>query len=784
MKRLIVYFFSILLLLIIIASIYVLNINNFKREGSFKLSTNTAPIEIHRDAYGIPYVIAENKADVIRGQGFVTAQDRLFQIEYYRLLIKGTLAEVIGASMLPSDIKMRVLDLPQKAEKGYAYLDQDTKDFLKWYAEGFNEYIKVAKDEFPVELGLLGIEPSPITSLEILSVIHFIGFTHGQDMGDEILKLNLAARTDLGLDTFPLNLNPDRTKPINVQTDSLTIGYSETLDIEPQKINSPLLAAPEFGSNNWAVSPNKSATGQAIVCNDPHLDARLLPGIFHPVGLFCPEFKGVGIAVPGIPGILVGRNEFVAFGVTNAYGDSQDIFIENTEGDYYFDAGEKLPFEKRKAVIKVKDSTEVEIEIRSTVRGPIISDFDVFEISTTDIISLQWSQDYSKSNSIGVERFLEAKNIFEFREALKGIDNMFFNYTIGDVDGNIAHQTTGLIPQRENWQQVMAKPYNQTFKNFIPKDSMPHTINPSKNWVGTANHDVRPDDYPYYYSMHFSPNYRYLRMREVLDENKKFNAEELWQLILDCKSMQAEKLSPLFVEALNIDDRTKDLAIILKDWNYETEVDEIGVTVYNVLYHYLTSLILNDELPDELEDKFWEQNYYWMQRMDDFILSGHAFIDNRETPEPETLEDLIIEAGIKTKEYLTTELGDNTEEWTWAKIHTVYFASPIRPKGSGKSLLGYEEFPKNGANQTINRGMYLKTKELNFDVGWFSTFRMVADLGDTEKFMGVHSGGNAARILHPYYKSQLETWKNEKWISYWISKDKVLEHSKFKLVLE
>ncbi len=784
-RKVIKYFFLILLLFITSIVVYVSNINNFKREGTFQISKNTAPIEIHRDENGIPYIIAENKADAIRGQGFVTAQDRLFQIEYFRRLIKGQLASVIGTSMLQSDIKMRVLNITQNSKNSYKYLDDTTKNFLQWYCEGFNEYLNVAEDEFPFELGLLNIEPIPLTPLDILNIIHFIGLTHGKNLDDEILSLNLSTQIDWKNDLFPYNINPDRKKPLPLPIDSLSIGFSEKSNVtSSSQLPSYLVTPPEFGSNNWAISASKSKSGKVIVCNDPHLDARLLPGIFHPVGIFCPEFKSVGLSIPGVPGLIVGRNEYVAFGVTNAYGDSQDLFIEKTEGDYYFKNNDKLPMKIRKEIIQIKDSTNVEIQVRSTAQGPILSDFEIFGVKTKDIVSLRWSQALSKNKSLGIERALEAKNVFEFRDALMEIDNMFFNFVIGDVEGNIAHQTTGLVPIKSNGQGAKPQFPDQLINDFIPKKEMPHSINPKKGWVGTANHDTRPDDYPYYYSSHFSPNYRYTRIQEILNKSDTFDANDLWELILDCKNKQAELLTPLFVAALHKKEHTRDLAMILDEWNYTDTIDERGAAVYNVLYTILCGLILNDELPDELEESFWNNGYYWMQRIDDFIVSDHQFIDNTATPEREPLEDLIIEAGIQTKDYLTKKIGKNQDKWTWSEIHTVYFASPLRQKGIGKSILGFEEFPKNGSNQTINRGGYNKTNDLNFETAWFSTFRMVADLNDNEKMMGSLSGGTSSRVFHPYYKSQLKTWKEEKWVPYWISKERVLEYSKFKLVLD
>lgn len=780
--------FSVLLILTLGIGLYIwlIHANHNKADGEFEMTVNEQPIQIHRDAYGTAYVFAESKADVIRGQGFVMGQDRLFQIEFYRAFIHGELASILGPSMLPSDIRMRVLGLLPNAQKNFPILNQASKDFLTWYCEGFNDYLELGKEEYPMELGLLGLEPAPLTPMELMAVIHFIGFNHAQNMGDEILSLNLAARMPNAHELLPLNINPDRSQALLFEQDSLPATVSEQVSIQVQQLIEPLLPAPRLGSNNWAISGEKTATGKPIVANDPHLDARLYPGIFYPIGLFCPEFRGVGAALPGIPGLMCGRSEHVAFGVTNGYGDSQDLYIEQSEGDRYEHQGDLVPYETRTERIQIKDSTEVEIEIRSTIRGPIISDFEVFGIMTKDVVSFRWSQAYAQSSSLGIERMLEATDIHEFRQAIGNMDNMFFNFVFADVHGNIAHQSTGLIPQRSyqagGVPQVVTE--EDSWTGFIPKAELPHMINPDRGWVGTANHDTRPDAYPHYYSSHFSPNFRYMRIAEALNQEKAFDWEDMWELILDCKNMQAEQLTPIFISALKNEEDLQDLADILSDWTYMDKIDEVGPTIYHVLFDELVNLILDDDLPDEIESSFWMNRYYWSQNMHQIILERQAFIDNTDTPEQESLDALIREAGWKAKEKLSALFGPNLQDWTWGAIHTVQFSSPISQSGMTSTFLGAELIPKNGSNETLNRGGYNKDETEIFETEWFSSFRMVADLNDEEKIRGVLSGGSAARMLHPHYKSQLETWKTGGWIPYWFSKDKVIEHAEHTLILK
>ncbi len=775
-----------LLFIISFGFFWIQTINDFKRDGKFQITVNEEPIKIIRDENGIAYVLAENKRDVYRGQGFVMAQDRLFQIEFYRALIKGEAAALVGSSMLSSDIKMRVLNLYGNAERNYQYLDQEAKEVLQWYCEGFNEYLRVAEDEFPVELGLLGIVPKELKPVDIVSVTHFIGLFHSQNMEDEILSLNLSARMDNAAELLPLSVNLDRTKPLGFETLDLSLNGGTPRNAVTQNLPNPLLPYPSLGSNNWAISGAKSQTGKPILANDPHVDARVLPGTFYPVGLICPEFKAVGIATPGIPGLLSGRNEYVSFGITNAYGDSQDLFIESVEDDQYLQDSTLVPFGIRKETITIKDSTEVELEIRSTDRGPIISDFPIFNIMTDDVVSFRWSLAVTESSSLGFDRLLETKDVPSFREALGKMDNMFFNYVIADIEGNIAHQSTGLVPTRTNRAGEVPQVADQadSWTGFIPKNELPNMVNPERGWVGTANHDTRPNDYPYYYSNHFSPFYRYQRLKEYFGTDDKLAPEDLWELIFDVQNMQAETFVPLFIDALNQEGVTKELGSILSNWNQKDDINEVGAAVYNVLYNELLYLSLDDELPDEVEEMYWQNVYYWNQRLDSMLLADHPFIDNNKTPDKETLSDLIVIAGKRTQKILTEKLGDNKDDWTWGKLHTVYFYSPIRQTGFGAEWLGAELLPKQGSNQTLNRGGFVKNREHDFETSWFSSYRMVADMSDDEKVMGVVSGGSSSRILHPYYKSQLQAWKTGEWLPYWFSEEKVLEHVQHELVLE
>ncbi len=787
MKKFLLFLCALLLLVLIVLAIWIPNLNNYKVSGELSLSLFDKPVEIHRDQYGIPYIEAQTELDAFRAQGFVMAQDRIFQVEFYKALIGGRLSSLLGSATIDMDIQMRVLDFYGMADNHVPILNNKTMQILGAYADGYNAYLDCCSDEFPIELKLLGMQPSKLTPRDIVAVTHYIGYTQARNMSDEILSLNLSAY-NLGLENiFPLNNNPDRLASLNFDTVQTLMGHSEIKTIED--LNAPQLHVDpiKLGSNNWAVNAQRSKSGQTIVANDPHLDARLLPGIFFPIGIFCPTFKAVGAALPGLPGIMVGRNEYVAYGVTNAYGDTQDLFIEQLIDDsHYVFLGDTLKLEERLESIKVKDGDNIDIRIRKTKNGPVISDFDVFGIKTKDVVSLRWSQSQPQSKTLGAINLIKSTDVATLREHLYDMDNMYFNVVFGDKSGKIAHQTTGLVPIRNNrkGRHAQTSVNEDPWIGFIPKDEMPHDINPAKGWVGTANHDNRPDDYPYYYSSHFSEDFRYSRIKELLDNDEVFDANQMWNYIMDCKNMQAEKLTPIILQALKADDNFSEWVDILSNWDFQDKANQVAPTLFHVLYDVLIEQLLNDELPDALEEDFWTSPYYWPQRLHQMILDGHEFIDDKDTPTKETITDQIVKAAKHADAFLIEKLGNDRTTWTWGQLHTIQFTSPIRREGFGANWLGTEVMPKNGSNQSLNRGGYVKGELGDYSTGWFSTFRMVADLNDNEKIMAVNSGGNAARVLHPYYKSQIEKWSNEEWIPYWFDMDKVRAHAEHTLVIE
>ncbi|MEL6849205.1 MAG: penicillin acylase family protein, partial [Bacteroidota bacterium] len=470
MKKFLGFLVAIILLLVGGLSIYLTQVNKFKRDGELGLACLDQPVTVKRDEHGIPYIFAESLSDLIKAQGFVLGQDRIFQIELYRLMIQGRLTEAVGAVAKDADIRMQVMGVYANARRHEAYLNESSRQYLQWFADGYNEFVATQEDDFPLELSLLGITPSPLFITDMLAIHHYVGFTHSQNMGDEILSLLLADALgpDKASEFFPLNINPDREQAVMDlwrQTDSLspvTAMHAAGVSFADPNPISPLA----MGSNNWVINADKAAGSKPILCNDPHLDARILPGPWYPIGLFCPEVQAVGGAIPGIPGILVGRTDKVAFGVTNAYGDNQDLYLETpdpaNEG-HYLEGDTSLAFSTRETQLMIKDDEEAagfrieNLTIRSSSRGPVISDHKVFGLSPDQPVVLRWTQAEVQSENIGFDRLFLARNAQDVEAALAQVEVVYMNFVFADQEGNIGHRSTGQIPIRKNKQGALPK---------------------------------------------------------------------------------------------------------------------------------------------------------------------------------------------------------------------------------------------------------------------------------------------------------------------------------------
>jgi penicillin amidase len=770
-------------------------LNSFQTERTLVLPGLKAPVRVHRDEKGMAYIYAQDMRDAVMAQGFVMAQDRLFQMELIRLVAEGRICEMAGEEARPLAIRMKTIGFLRNARKHAALLEPETRAFFQSYIDGVNAFIQLRPKEHHLEFKLAGIKPTPWTIEDSLAIFYLFSWDSSANLDTEIIAQMLVEKLgpEKAKEIFPLNLNPDDPPGPEVRTAAqawLPLGLAR----DPSILSYLKGHSLALGSNNWAVGPRLSTGGKPVVANDPHLDARMLPGPLYPIGLITPEFRAIGIILAGLPGIAVLRTGYGALGLTNAYGDTQDLYVETVDPkdpDKYLEGDKSLPFQIVEETLVIKDKNAPQgyrtekMRVRLTKRGPVISGV-LQSLKTDKVMTIRFAPFESMDPCIGLHLLLRAKSLEEVRHAVEHLNIISFNAVFADMDGNIGWYVMGKLPIRSKGDGTIPFPVTDSEDNwagFIPFDEMPQSLNPERGWIGTCNHDTIPRNYPYYYSSHLSPSYRYARLKQLLDSPGRKSSSDHWQYQRDTVNLMAKRIAPLMAKALVAHEETKPIGEILSRWDYRDDPGKAAPTIFQAVYRHFALLVFEDELGEDLAKTMLADWYFWEERLQAMVLEGtSSWFDNVKTDKvKETRDDLFYQAGLKMSHDLESSLGLDPQQWLWGKVHQIEFVSPIRRKGFGKGLLGDGSHPAPGSCETLCRGIY----DFNapFGVTTSASLRMVVDLNDDDKILAVLPGGVCGRLFNPHTKDQIEAFMNGEKVYWWFSDKAIKDHSRAVLTL-
>lgn len=773
------------------------SLNNFQKEGEISLEGLHSPVKVMRDEYGMAYIYADTIEDAIMAHGFVSAQDRLFQMELTRLFATGRISELAGEMAVPLDTRMRTIGFLRNARKHAAILDDATRGFFECYLEGVNAYIRTRSDTYPLEFKLAGISPSPWSIEESLAVMYLMGWNSAGNMDTEIIAQMLIEQVGIekAREIFPININPD-----DAATAARSEDASRYASLGIDLMNDEVLMACldhgmlNVGSNNWAVGPQNSPSSKPVVANDPHLEAYILPGPWYPVGIITPDVHIVGAGVPGTPGIVIGRTTHIAIGVTNAYADAQDLYVETIDPNdpaRYLEGSLSIPFTVLRETLKIRDKeakngfrTE-DITIRLTRRGPVISGV-MPGLDTEKVISMRWSPFETMGSGVGLDRISTAKTVYDVRDALSKTSFIMLNFVFADTSGNIGWHVSGTIPIRSSGDGTVPCLVRDSIDNWsgwIPYDEMPHAYNPGRGWVGTCNHLTVPADYPYYYSSYAATSFRYRRLSEVLNTPGVKTVSDHWAIQRDTRNLMAQQIAPVMAAALAAHDDTKDMADILEKWTYNDDPDLAAPAIFQSVYRAFAFSVFADELGEKTATTMLKKRYFWQERLKKMVLEGTSvwFDDITTSDTVEARDDLFHEAALKARKDLAEELGRNPEKWRWGKIHRLTLVSPIRRSGFGSGILGAGSHPMGGSGETLYSAIYRFDKPYGVFIS--ASLRMVADLGDNDKVLAVLPGGVSARVFDPHREDQVDAFMNGEQRYWWFSDDAIREHCRTTLML-
>jgi penicillin amidase len=726
-----------------------------RTQGTITLSGLEGEVIIRRDAHGVPHIEAESEDDLFMAQGYVTAQDRLFQMELSRRVASGRLSEVVGSATLDRDRFFRTIGLRRAAKASWQSYSPETRGVMEAYARGVNAYIRQARQAgtLPVEFRLMGFEPERWTPIDSLTIGKYMAYDLGgrwkgqafrhqvlQGFSEEQARELFPAYPEDGPDIIRLN----KENALNLQT---RLAEAHV----PPAFN---------GSNNWVVTGDKTETGSPLLANDPHL-AIATPAIWYQTVLQAPTLHVSGVTFAGVPGIVVGHNEQIAWGVTNVGPDVQDLYLEKRNPDHpnqflFEDRWEEAHV--REEIIHVKDEDPAPITIRTTRHGPILSEFALPEEQQNDetALSMRWTALDPTTELEAVLRMNRAQNWEEFEKALTYFHVPAQNFVFASRDGTIAYKANGLIPIREKGDALLPAPgWKQAYewKGYIPWDELPTSVNPKEGIIATANNRVVGADYPYHITHTWADPYRAERIQEGLSQDHPLSVADMARLQTDTKNLRAAWMVPAIRERLNDGDWNeieREALELFSTWDFHDNADAAAPLLYHLLVHEMNQLLYAPIDPVVLE--WFEHKEQSTDRLLQAALDGKqgAWVE-----QAGGLDAWLKNAFRRAVKRASDLQGDQPATWQWGGFHQVQFAHPLGEIKPLNRLFNREALPVGGSEMTVlAAGWDKQSGMVNHGASW----RTVVDLSDLSQALHIVAPGQSGQVMSPWYSNQARAW--------------------------
>jgi len=751
---------------------------------TFPTSSTTDPVEVFYDDRGVPHIFAQNDADLYFAQGYVSARDRLFQMELQIRAAGGTLSEWLGETTKEYDRHQRRLGMMYGAEQALDLItENDTiRTVIESYADGVNAYINsLTYETYPLEYKILNAVPAewkPLNTALLLKYMTQMLAGRSEDFrtsntiahfGEEFVNTYLSSRSDL-MDPIIPDGKEWMFEPIMVNPPNSLYepGYAD--EIEPWKPD------PLNGSNNWVVDGTKTAGGYPILSNDMHLNMSM-PSIWYEIQLHAPGVNAYGVMLQGAPAIIVGFNDYVAWGLTNNGGDVMDwydITFRNDQKEEYMHDGEWLPATRRIETINVKGEPAINDTILFTHHGPVYESEQITPAS--EVIqqnhALRWIAHDPSNELMALYKLNRAENHTDFKNSFRSYKAPSQNVNFASIDGDIAMQTIGQFPVKWRFQGRSVgngADSRYDWDQFLPYEQNPYALNADRGFLSAANQYPTSPEYPYYLGESFAPYERGRRINDLLREMENVIASDFEEMMMDNFSYHAYRLLPALLDAIpadSLDSNERDFLSRLKNWDYHNRADEVEPTIF---YYWW----------QELNDAVWTDNYdtpYPMRRPArditvDLIVENpeSIWLDDVHTTDVETLDDLALEAFKGALNRLQSNHGEYPADWQWGTVHSTSLGHVAQIPG-----MGTDELFTGGGAESINaiRGSH------------GPSWRMVVEL-DPEgvRGYGVYPGGQSGNPGSKTYNQFVETWRTGELYELQFLRDKPQQRDGFPLMI-
>ena len=779
---------AVLLILIVVGTWLYSKTYHPNYEGELKINNLSDEVTVYFDEIGVPHINAKNQKDAYIALGYVHAQDRLWQMELIRRIAPGRLSEIFGKDLLETDVFFAGLGIEEASEKSIAKLDTTSEAYLMSmaYLEGVNQYLNEGK--MPIEFDLVGIKKEKYTLKDIYNVFGYMSFSFA-----------VAHKTDPLLTEIKEKLGaPYFNELMSAFDKNLTINKTEIQPIKAEmskavsKIMDNLPVSAFIGSNSWVIAPEKTKNGKVLFANDPHIGFAQ-PSVWYQNHIKTPDYEIYGYNIALMPFPLLGHNRDYAYGLTMLANDDLNFYIEENNPDnanQYKTVDGFKDYEIRTKTIKIKDEKDTTFQVKVSKHGPIMNGLNR-NISDDRPIAMNWMYTYLENEMLHVAHGIShAKSLENFRASVAKIHAPGLNVMYGDAKDNIAWFAAAKLYQLRD--SVSSKTYldgasgKDEILEILPFEENPQAINPSRNYVYSANHQpdsVRGKLYPGYYQ----PEDRSKRIVELLEAKNDFTKEDVAKMIYDVKSSNVSQIANDLLAIVNDSDFSvsqKKAVSILKNWDGTYSKTAVGATIYNrFLYEFLVNtfkdelgdgfeLFINSQLQDQvLPNQISRENSVWW----DNISSKNK---------TETRAEIVTTSFKNAFSFLENQLGANVEDWLWKRVISIEHEHAIgKAGGVFRKFFNVGPFETIGGNEVINNQIFKLDSTGVYKITAGPSTRRVIDFSDIENSLSILPTGQSGRVFSPYYKDQAQKFVDGEFVKMSLNQ-KEIEKSENILVLK